>query len=117
TLSFVMAIWLRLEHISPLLESTTWLMWLAVLASSLVIFAKLGFYRAVIRYLSTKTLRVLLIGNSISAALLIIYAGLFSISLPLTACLIYPMLAFLSIGGVRYCLRSLNIHSMIRYKA
>jgi FlaA1/EpsC-like NDP-sugar epimerase len=117
TLSFVMAIWLRLENLEPLLDHRTWVMWLTALPISLAIFARLGFYRAVIRYLSVKAMKTLLIGISASAALLVILSSLLSISLPRSTCLIYPMLALLSVGGVRYFLRSLNMHSIIRYKA
>ncbi|KAA0014348.1 polysaccharide biosynthesis protein [Billgrantia pellis] len=117
TLSFVMAIWLRLENLEPLLNPASWVMWMTVLPISLAIFARLGFYRAVIRYLSAKALKTLLIGISGSAALLVIISSLLAISLPRSTCLIYPMLALLSVGGVRYFLRSLNMHSMIRYKA
>ncbi|NIC04394.1 polysaccharide biosynthesis protein [Halomonas sp. DX6] len=117
TLSFIAAIWLRLENLEPLLAPDAWGMWLIVLPISLAIFARLGFYRAVIRYLSVKAMKTLLIGISASAALLVIISSLSAISLPRSACLIYPMLALLSLGGVRYLLRSLNMHSMIRYKA
>ncbi|MGR4067824.1 polysaccharide biosynthesis protein [Billgrantia sp. C5P2] len=117
TLSFVTAIWLRLENIEPLLDHGAWGMWLIVLPISLAMFARLGFYRAVIRYLSVKAMKTLLIGISASAALLAIISSLSSIPLPRSTCLIYPMLALLSLGGVRYLLRSLNMHSMIRYKA
>ncbi|MGQ4880224.1 polysaccharide biosynthesis protein [Billgrantia sp. LNSP4103-1] len=117
TLSFVMAIWLRLENLEPLSDPAIWVMWLTVLPISLAVFAKLGFYRAVIRYLSVKALKTLLIGISASAALLVITSSLFAIFLPRSTCLIYPMLALFSVGGVRYFLRSLNMHNMIRYKA
>ncbi len=116
SLSFLLAIWLRLEHWGPLAELPAWGVWLAVLPVSLAIFMRLGFYRAVIRYMSIKALKTLVIGVAASSALLVLLSVLFSVALPRSVGLIYPMLALLSAGGVRFFLRSLHLRRHVRYQ-
>ncbi|TLF45514.1 polysaccharide biosynthesis protein [Halomonas urmiana] len=116
TLSFLAAVWLRLEHLGPLAAPPAWGIWLVVLPVSLAIFLRLGFYRAVIRFMSTKALNTLVLGIASSAALLMLLCGLFAVAMPRSVCVIYPMLALLSVGGVRVFLRSLHMRQQIRYK-
>ena len=116
SLSLVLAIWLRLEHWGPLAELPVWGVWLGVLPVSLTIFERLGFYRAVIRYMSLKALKTLLIGVTASSTLLVSLSLLFSVGLPRSVGLIYPMLALLSVGGMRFFMRSLHQHRQIRYR-
>ncbi|MGM0534692.1 MAG: polysaccharide biosynthesis protein [Pseudomonadota bacterium] len=116
TLSFLSAIWLRLEHWGPMAEPLAWVAWLVVLPLSLAVFVRLGFYRALIRYMSSKALETLMIGMASSSALLMLLCTLFSVSMPRSIGLIYPMLAMLSVGGVRVFLRSLHLRRQVRYK-
>ncbi|MCK5896262.1 MAG: polysaccharide biosynthesis protein, partial [Cocleimonas sp.] len=73
---------------------------------SIPVFIRLGLYRAVIRFLSHHALLVVLIGVSISTALLMmitLFAGLQGI--PRSIFIIYWGVAFLSLGGSRYVIR------------
>jgi len=116
SISFFTAYWLRLETWQPLFSGETWGLWLVAMPLSLAIFARLGFYRSVIRYMSIKALPSLLIGIASSALLLLSGATLLSVFLPKSACLIYAMLAFMSVGGVRFVLRTIHMRSLMRYK-
>ncbi|MBB3189414.1 polysaccharide biosynthesis protein [Halomonas cerina] len=116
TSSFALALWLHRESWAMLQDPRTWAGWLVVLPASLAIFTQLGFYRAVIRYMSAKALQSLLIGVSVSAGLLVLISRLLGIDLSAAVGIIYAMLALLSVGGVRYVLRALHLRSMLRYK-
>ncbi|MCE8029522.1 polysaccharide biosynthesis protein [Halomonas daqingensis] len=116
TASFFLAQWLRLESWAPLTSMATWSLWLAVLPISLGIFVRLGFYRSVVRYVNVRALQSLVIGIASSAGLLLLGAAQFSVFLPRSTCLIYAMLAIFSVGGVRFMLRAMHMHSQMRYK-
>jgi FlaA1/EpsC-like NDP-sugar epimerase len=116
SMSFFTAYWLRLETWEALSSGAIWGLWLVAMPLSLAIFTRLGFYRSVIRYMSIKALQSLLIGIASSALLLFLGANLLSVFLPRSACLIYAMLAFISVGGVRFVLRTIHMRSLMRYK-
>ncbi|QTF91391.1 nucleoside-diphosphate sugar epimerase/dehydratase [Halomonas sp. BM-2019] len=116
SISFFTAYWLRLETWEPLTSAAIWGLWLVAMPLSLALFARLGFYRSVIRYMNIKALQSLLIGIASSALLLFLGANLLSVFLPRSACLIYAMLAFISVGGARFAIRMIHMRSLMRYK-
>ncbi|WP_416137148.1 polysaccharide biosynthesis protein [Halomonas sp. HK25] len=116
SMSFFTAYWLRLETWQAVSSGAIWGLWIIAMPLSLAIFARLGFYRSVIRYMSVKALQSLLVGIASSAVLLFLGANLLSVFLPKSACLIYAMLAFISVGGVRFVLRTIHVRSLMRYK-
>jgi len=65
------------------------------ITSSVVVFARLGLYRAIIRYLSIQAFSVVLVGVGISALLFAASNFLLQVSVPRSATLIYLVLAFL----------------------
>lgn len=114
--SFFMALLLRLDSWSLAYELRTWLMLLITVPVSLGIFARLGFYRAVIRYMSQKAMQAILVGVVSSAVALGISGYLLDLPTPVSLPVIYAMLALLTIGGVRVFMRSLYLHSLMRHK-
>lgn len=116
TTSFFIAMLLRLESWRPIFELRTWLVLLVMIPVSLFIFVRLGFYRAVVRYMSQRALQSILIGVVGSAATLGVVSYLLGLPAPLSLPVIYAMLALLTIGGIRIFLRSLYQHSLMRYK-
>ena len=116
-LSFLSAMLLRLEDWAPLGEVSTWAALLVVIPLSLAIFIRLGFYRAVIRYMSHKAIRAVFIGVSASALSLPLASYLFALGIPRSVPFIYAMLALLTIGGVRFGLRAIYLRSQIRHKS
>jgi len=75
------------------------------ITSSVVVFARLGLYRAIIRYLSIQAFSVVLVGVGISALLFAASNFLLQVSVPRSATLIYLVLAFLFVGGSRMLVR------------
>ncbi|MBA2777342.1 polysaccharide biosynthesis protein [Billgrantia kenyensis] len=114
--SFLLAMLLRLESWTPLAEARTWLALLLLIPLSLAIYVRLGFYRAVIRYLGPKAIRAVIIGVVISALSLALASYLFALGIPRSVPFIYAMLALLTIGGVRFGLRAIYLRSQIRHK-
>ncbi|MDI5933015.1 polysaccharide biosynthesis protein [Halomonas kalidii] len=116
TFSFLLAMLLRLEDWAPLGEVRTWAALLVMVPLSLAIFIRLGFYRAVIRYMSHKAIRAVFIGVSVSALSLPLASYLFALGIPRSVPFIYAMLALLTIGGVRFGLRAIYLRNQIRHK-
>ncbi|MGM0449495.1 MAG: nucleoside-diphosphate sugar epimerase/dehydratase [Pseudomonadota bacterium] len=71
------------------------------------LFARLGLYRAVIRYLSERALVTVLAGVAGSALLLIATAFLFQVDLPRSVPVLYGALTFLFVTGTRFSVRTL----------
>ncbi|MFY0990308.1 polysaccharide biosynthesis protein [Halomonas sp. C05BenzN] len=115
-LSFLLAMLLRLEDWAPLAEARTWAALLVVIPVSLAIFVRLGFYRAVIRYMGHKASRAVFIGVIVSALSLPLASYLFALGIPRSVPFIYTMLALMTIGGVRFGLRALYLRSQIIHK-
>ncbi len=89
TFSFVMAMLLRLGNWSFLAEPRIWLVLPAMVPLSLAIFIRLGFYRAVIRYMSMKALKAVMAGVAASALSLVLINYLLSLPVPRSVPIIY----------------------------
>ncbi len=114
--SFLFAMLLRLDSLDPLFDQRSWLMLLALVPVSIFIFMRLGFYRAVVRYMSQKALQSILVGVTASAAAMAIISYLLDLPIPRSVPIIYAMLALLTIGGIRIILRTLYQRSLMRHK-
>lgn len=109
TFSFITAMWLRLDSFDFLARPGVWLALPVVLPVSILLFIKLGFYRAIIRYLGLKATQTILIGVLASAVVLGLTVVLFSLPIPRSVPVIYAMLALITVGGVRFGLRHLYL--------
>ncbi|MEX0606010.1 MAG: nucleoside-diphosphate sugar epimerase/dehydratase [Marinobacter sp.] len=74
---------------------------------TLVIFMRLGLYRAVIRYLSDKAFLTIIYGVVASSAILIVLGYLLQVFVPRSVPVIYGALAFIFVGGTRLGIRML----------
>ena len=109
TLSFLAAMWLRLDSFVFMAEPGVWLALPVVVPVSILLFIKLGFYRAIIRYLGLKATQTILIGVLASAAVLGVTVLAFGLPIPRSVPIIYAMLALITVGGVRFGLRHLYL--------
>ncbi len=116
TVSFLAAMLLRLEEWHRLIEPETWAALLILIPLSLVIFIRLGFYRAVIRYMGAKAIRAVLVGVGVSALSLPLASYLFHLGVPRSVPFIYALLALLTIGGARFALRAVYLRSQVMHK-
>lgn len=115
-ISFNMAMLLRLDSWAFLQNPADWLALTIMVPLSLLIFIRLGFYRAVIRYLTHKAVEAVMIGVAISAVCLWIVSYAFNLPVPRSVPFIYAMLSVFTIGGIRFALRALYMSGQKRQK-
>lgn len=115
-LSFLMAMLLRLDSWEFLDDWWGLLPLSACIPISLFIFVRLGFYRAIIRYLTHRAVKTLLIGVAASAMTLVALGFLSHAPMPRSVPFIYAMIALIMIGGVRFLLRLAYLSSQKYYK-
>lgn len=106
----VVAFWgallVRLDDITVLSNSAYWSIISLVLPFSLVIFVKLGLYRAVLRYMGVHAIVAILVGVTISTISLVLVSFYAEVNIPRTVPLIYIAFALVLIGGSRSLVRS-----------
>ncbi|MFP3481389.1 hypothetical protein SB780_41760, partial [Burkholderia sp. SIMBA_057] len=71
----------------------------------LLVFIRMGLYRAVVRYVGFKVLSLVFFTVLLSGALLVLGALWMGIALPVTAVVNYVLVAFLLTGGSRLIVR------------
>jgi len=104
-LALYTAITLRLGTIDHHIGGGAWL-YVAVVITSLPVFAKLGLYRAVIRYMGGKALMAVVAGVTLSVGLLLLLnLTVTQEEVPIAAFVIYWALALLYVGGSRQLVR------------
>ena len=108
-LALATAIWLKLGPAFSGIGTSPWL-YIAALAVSIPVFARLGLYRAVVRFLGSRASKAVFVGVTASVLMLaMINELLLEKPLPLTALAIYWALALLYVGGSRLLARQLLI--------
>ncbi|WP_042009718.1 nucleoside-diphosphate sugar epimerase/dehydratase [Aeromonas fluvialis] len=107
SLAFWGGFWVRLDDKIPLQSAQHWEMLLLLLPISIVIFVRLGLYRAVLRYVGFKVLWTVALGVMFSTMSLVMLAFFMDVALPRTVSVIYFAFAVLMIGGVRLLFRML----------
>ncbi|QEA40083.1 polysaccharide biosynthesis protein [Pistricoccus aurantiacus] len=108
----ILAAWtLRLESLEPLSQASTWWLLAITVPLSLVLFSALGLYRAVLRYMSYRTIQQICLGVVGSMTILALGGLLLQAPLPRSVPFIYLMLAILSLGGGRIFLRGIYQNS------
>lgn len=114
--AFVLAMSLRLEEFYVPASSEVWLTCVITVAISLLVFVRLGLYRAVIRYMSNHAMAAVLTGATVSALVLVAVGYLLQAGIPRSVPLIYWCLAVIFIGGSRMLVRSLVHRGLVRQK-
>ncbi|MGS4944821.1 polysaccharide biosynthesis protein [Meridianimarinicoccus sp. RP-17] len=104
---FLLALFLRLESWSSALTPSAWVVFGISLPFSLAVFVRLGFYRAVIRYISARAFRVIAIGVGLSALVMFLSSQLLGLWLPRSVPFLYALLALVSVGAIRFVMRGI----------
>ncbi|MGY3901501.1 polysaccharide biosynthesis protein [Aeromonas lusitana] len=110
SLAFWGGYWVRLDAQIPLQSAIHWQMLALLLPITIVIFIRLGLYRAVLRYVGFKVLWTVSLGVLLSTISLVMLAFFMAVPLPRTVSVIYFAFSVLLVGGVRLFFRAL-IHS------
>ncbi|WP_257311227.1 polysaccharide biosynthesis protein [Shinella pollutisoli] len=115
-LSFFTAMILRLDSFDFIGNHRVWYALLVLVPVSLLVFARLGFYRILIRFIGLRALPTVFLGIAASASVLqlaIFFAGL---PIPRSVPAIYVPIALMLIGGVRFAVRALFLSRESRRK-
>lgn len=115
-LSLVVAMLLYHESLRFLVEVTFWWMLVVVIPVSLVCFVKLGFYRAVVRYITSRAYKTIIAGVLFSTLLLGLVSGISETRVSPSVLVIYALLALVSIGGLRIFMRRMLVGAQQRPK-
>lgn len=105
--AFWLAWGLRLPIVPEWQDTANWQMLAGTLLVSIVVFAKLGLYRAVIRYAGNKILVVVFLGSVLSVAAMLATAFYFKLSLPRSVPVMYFLLLVVLLIGSRFMIKGL----------
>ncbi|WP_394229052.1 nucleoside-diphosphate sugar epimerase/dehydratase [Shewanella colwelliana] len=106
-LAFWTALLVRTDDVVVLANAHYWLLLFIVVPISLAAFAKLGLYRAVLRYMGLQALTAIGVGVVFSTVSLVIFAFYIDAQLPRTVPIIYAAFSLVFIGGSRAIVRSM----------
>ncbi|MBO6848909.1 MAG: polysaccharide biosynthesis protein [Marinobacter sp.] len=105
-----LALWaafsLRFENLAWLPSEKQLTVFGLTVVTSIFTFARLGLYRAVIRYISEKALMVMITGVLVSAVSLVLYGYLFQTLVPRSVPVIYGAFVFILVAGTRFGFRA-----------
>ncbi|MEF1308597.1 nucleoside-diphosphate sugar epimerase/dehydratase [Vibrio mytili] len=110
-ISFQLALLVRLGSTHFYSQPSVWGIFIAVAIVTVAVFARLGLYRAVLRYLTFQALFVVAVGAVVSALLLAALSFYMSDPFPRTVPIIYASFLALLCGGPRVIVRSLVAQS------
>ena len=113
---FALAMWLKLDSFAFMRQPQVWSVLIPVLPITIFIFVRLGFYRAVLRYIAGRALITILVGAMMSAMTMTIVVQLADLPVPRSVPLIYMLLTFFSVGGIRFGFRELVNYAQNRRK-
>ncbi|MFQ3789815.1 polysaccharide biosynthesis protein [Halomonas sp. A29] len=102
---------LHRESLVPLIDLELWSTSLIVAVTSIVLFHWLGLYRVVIRYMNHTTVLIAALAVVASALVVLLVTRLKGPELVLPIVITYALLVLLGVGGVRFVLRELYLHS------
>ncbi|MBA6384467.1 polysaccharide biosynthesis protein [Colwellia sp. BRX10-6] len=109
-LAFWFALFMRLESFSPLFKQDYWLVFSCVLPLSLLVFVRLGLYRAILRYMNMQAIWAISLGSVFSTVLIIGFSFFFTVAMPRTVPFIFFSLCLILIGGSRVLVRAIISH-------
>ncbi|MCA0935182.1 polysaccharide biosynthesis protein [Vibrio alginolyticus] len=110
-IAFNMSLLVRLGNADHFFEPKVWAIYGALSIVTVVVFARLGLYRAVLRYLTFQALFVVTAGALVSSLLLAVLCLYMSEPFPQTLPIIYGAFLSLLCGGPRVVVRSLVAQS------
>jgi FlaA1/EpsC-like NDP-sugar epimerase len=106
SLAFVVAMALRLESFEFLSNRDAWLCFTLGLFPAVVTFHLMGLYNSVIRYILLGTLKSVFVGILAAALTMSIARLVFSLQIPMSVPVIFALISFLLVGGIRFAMRT-----------
>lgn len=106
-LSIYLALALRHGTLSPEVPNSVWTSIALTTIASIIIFMRLGLYRAVVRFMAERAFGSLMIGSGLSALTLATSSFLLQAQLPRSAVIIYLFSVLIFIGAPRLFIRAI----------
>ncbi|PHM72742.1 polysaccharide biosynthesis protein [Xenorhabdus kozodoii] len=106
--SYWIGMWLRLDREVPIHSLLHWSVIILTIPCTLFIFVKLGFYRAILRYVNMSILKWAIIGSFLSVLVLIAFSLYQQAFLPRTVPIIYFSFLVIFLCGTRFLYRTLR---------
>ncbi|MBF9028580.1 polysaccharide biosynthesis protein [Rhodobacterales bacterium FZCC0188] len=104
-----MAMALRLDGIFTQINPISWMTLFMVIPSTILIFGRLGLYRAIVRFMAEKAVASILVGAFLSAVIMFATNLFFTLGVPRSVPVIYFSLLVLTTGGTRMLMRTLHL--------
>ena len=95
----------RLENLDFLYQKDFWLLCLCASSSTILVFWKIGLYRAFLRYISISAAVSLMVGSLFVCAILLTTVQLLYINVPVAVLINFAIVLFLFACGIRFLLR------------
>lgn len=105
SIAFWGAYWVRLDADTPITSTGHWLLLAFLIPLSLMVFIRIGLYRAVLRFVSFRVLWTVGLGVFLSTFFLMTASLYFAVPMPRSIPIIYFAFALILIGGVRLFFR------------
>ncbi len=105
--SFWLALGLRVSIVSEWYDVANWKILAITTIVSLIVFARLGLYRAVMRYAGEKIISIILLGSIVSVAVMLAIAFYLHIPLPRSVPIMYFLLVLVLMIGSRFTIKGL----------
>lgn len=102
---------LRLDGIFTKIEPVSWLTLVVVAPTTIFLFARIGLYNSVVRYMAERAVKSILFGSAISSLIMLATSQYLSLEVPRSVPGIYFSLLVLTIGGTRLAMRTLDMAS------
>lgn len=109
--AFYFSFWVRLGELNGLMGVKNTYVLIGTLVLTLLIFMRLGLYRAILRYLTFHALFVIIVGSLLSAVTLAFFSYYLQAGIPRTVPIIYFAFLALLCGGSRLIVRTLVAQS------
>ncbi|WP_318462727.1 nucleoside-diphosphate sugar epimerase/dehydratase [Photobacterium leiognathi] len=115
-IAFWGAFWTRLGNLGEFYKAEYWYLVSFLSLITIFCFSRIGFYRAILRYLSINVLFTLVIGALTSTTIFVLTAYFYNIWLPRSVTVIYFGYLFVLTGGARVSIRMLFAQRSMKRK-
>ncbi|WP_039860628.1 nucleoside-diphosphate sugar epimerase/dehydratase [Photobacterium sp. SKA34] len=115
-IAFWGAFWTRLGDFDELYKAEYWYLVAFLSVVTIFCFSRIGFYRAILRYLSINALFTLITGALVSTVVFVLTSYFYSIWLPRSVSVIYFGYLFVLTGGARVSIRMLFAQRSMKRK-
>ena len=105
---FVLAMGLRLDGWQFLAQDRVWDVLFIVMPLTILVFVRVGMYRAIIRFISARVIRVIILTVGFSGGVMFVSNLALGHLVPRSVPLIYAVLLFCAVAGTRFAARAVT---------